>query len=299
MNVDDSLCAEMQRWLAQPPPQACHLDKLGAGSEQGRRDKAPQEPYWPYPWPEDEMVSRYGLRRLTETEAKAFPGIPLALRVFKARITRPPGVLPKAKGWVVWLAETYPGCFLVNLPGAGTLIADYHDIRWTAVPDETPVTTAAMVRAEDERLRLEAAKWRPGQVVTTPGTRLSWDCLAAWFDGWWKLNRRAHSSDRYWKEKEHIRALPLEMIAAEGEPAILYDFLTVMNSNAARPPKGLRAGHPANALVQAAHNRLAQLDAPTFRQVQLQQSLQQALSAAAADSRAARPSSEKDNLSLF
>jgi hypothetical protein len=282
MSIDDALCRQMQHWLSRQPER--------------RREK---EAHWPYPWPEAEMMARYGLRRLTPEEQAVFPGIPLALRVFKARITRPPGVLPRAKGWVVWLAETYPDCFLVQLPGAGVLIAGYHDIQWTAVPDETPATTVALVRAEDERLRLEAARWRPGQVVTTPGTRLSWNCLAAWLAGWWKLNRRRHSSKRYWQEKEHIQALPLEMIAAEGEPDTLYELITVLNSNAARPPKGLREGHPANKLVQAAHNRLAQLDAPTYRQFQLQQSVRQATAVAGDSEPAATATREPDNLALF
>jgi hypothetical protein len=113
--------------------------QLATGTEHSLR--APQSPAWPYLWSEEEMISRYGLRRLTETEAAVFPGIPLALRVFKAQLTRPPAVVPRArKGWVVWLVETYPGCFLARLPGAGTIHANHSQMEWTAVPDETPVT---------------------------------------------------------------------------------------------------------------------------------------------------------------
>jgi hypothetical protein len=119
------------------------------------------ETYWPYPLPEAEMVARYGLRRLTAEERAVFPGLRLVLRAFKARLTRPPAVLPGARtGWVVWVAETYPGCYLVRLPGGVTLLAPYHEMAWTAVPAETPSTTFQSARAMDQ-----TARWRQ----TLPG----------------------------------------------------------------------------------------------------------------------------------
>jgi len=72
----------------------------------------------PYPWPIDEMIARYNLRPLTEAERVVFPGITLACDAFKGRLKRPPTAIPRVRaGWVVWIAETYPGCFLVRLPG--------------------------------------------------------------------------------------------------------------------------------------------------------------------------------------
>ena len=127
---------------------------------------APGEPFWPYPLPEAEMAARYGLRRLTPEEQAVFPGLPLVLRVFKARLTRPPAVMPGARaGWafgelsraVVWLAETYPGNYLVRLPGGAPLLAPYHDKGWTAVADDTPPTTIASAR-RDEQMR----QWQGG-----------------------------------------------------------------------------------------------------------------------------------------
>jgi len=263
----------------------------------------PVEPTFPaYPWPDEEMIARYGLRYLTPEEQQVFPGLRLVLDVLKARLTRPPAAVPRSRtGWVVWIAETYPGQYHIRLPGGATLLAPYHDIAWEHVPVETPATTIEDIRAEEKRLQAEARKWRPGQVVTTPGTRLSWDSLAGWIAAWQKLQRRAHSSDRYWKESQHIRALPVEMIAAETDEAILYDFLDLMNRGDARPPKGMRTEHPTTPLVVAAHNRLVQLGAMPYRQYRHQQSLRRALAGPASTPTRKRPSGEEaaPHLSLF
>lgn len=255
-----------------------------------------------YPWPDEEMIARYGLRHLAPDEQQVFPSLRLALDVFKARMTRPPAAVPRARaGWVVWIAETYPGQYHVRLPGGATLLAPYHEITWERVPVETPATTIEDIRAEEKRLQAEARKWRPGQVVTTPGTRLSWDNLAGWIEGWQRLQGRAHSSDRYWKEGQHIRALPPEMIAAETDEAALYNFLDLMNTGDARPPKGMRESHPATPLVVAAHNRLAQLEATPYRQYRQQQSLRWMLANITGETTQKRPSGEEaaPHLSLF
>ena len=260
-----------------------------------------------YPWPEDEMIVRYGLRRLTPEEQQVFAGLRLALDVFKVRFIKPPAAVPRARtGWIVWVAETYPGQHHIRLPGGATLLAPYHDITWERVPVETPATTIEDIRAEglsraqsrEKRLQAEARKWRPGQVVTTPGTRLSWDSLTGWIDAWERLQRRAHSSDRYWKESQHIQALPVEMIAAEVDEIILYDFLDLMNSGDARPPKGMRAEHPTTPLVVEAHNRLVQLGAIPYRQ---QQSLRRVLVNTGSETTRKRPFGEEaaPHLSLF
>ena len=255
-----------------------------------------------YPWPEAEMIARYGLRHLTPEEQQVFPGLRLVLDVLKARLTRPPAAVPRARaGWIVWVAETYPGQYHIRLPGGATMLAPYHNIAWERVPVETPATTIEEVRAEERRLQAEARKWRPGKVITTPGTRLSWDSLAGWVAAWQKLQRRPHSSRRYWQENQHIRTLPVEMIAAEADKTILYDFLDLMNSGDARPPKGMREKHPATPLVVAAHNRLAQLGEIPYRQYRQQQSLRQILVSTGSETTRKRPSSEKAvaHLSLF
>ncbi|HUM68111.1 MAG TPA: hypothetical protein PLK31_04610 [Chloroflexota bacterium] len=252
-----------------------------------------------YPWPDEEMIARYCLHHLTPEEQQVFPGLRLALDVFKARLIKPPAAVPRVRaGWIIWVAETYPGQNHVRLPGGATLLAPYHDIIWERVPVETPATTVEDIRAEEKRLQAEARKWRPGQVITTPGTRLSWDSLAGWIAAWQQLQGRAHSSDRYWKESQHIRALPPEMIAAEGDETILYNFLDLMNTGDARPPKGMRENHPATPLVVAAHNRLAQLGATHYRQ---QQNLRRALTNTTGETTRKRPSGEEaaPHLSLF
>lgn len=265
--------------------------------------KQPVDTAFPaYPWPDEEMIARYGLRRLTPEEQQVFLGLWLALDVFKARMTKPPAAVPRARaGWVVWIAETYPGQHHIRLPGGATMLAPYHNIAWERVPVETPATTIEEVRAEERRLQAEARKWRPGQVITTPGTRLSWDSLAGWIAAWQQLQGRAHSSDRYWKESQHLRALPVEMITAETDEAILYDFLSLMSTGDARPPKGMRAEHPTTPLVVEAHNRLAQLGAVPYRQYRQQQSLRRVLVSTESETARKRPSGEEaaPHLSLF
>jgi hypothetical protein len=264
----------------------------------------------PYPWSDEEMIARYSLRQLTAEEKQVFPGLRLVLDVFKAKLIKPPSAVLRVRaGWafgelsraVVWVAETYPGCYHVRLPGAASLLVPYHDITWEHVPAETPATTVEDIRAEERWLEVEAGKWRPGQTITTPGTRLSWDSLAGWIDGWRQLQGRAHSSDRYMKESDHIRALPAEMIAAETDQTVLYDFLHLMNDDNARPPKGMRAEHPTTPLVMAAHNRLAQLETVPYRQYRQQQSLHRALARTAEKPTRKRPPGEKaaSHLSLF
>jgi hypothetical protein len=187
------------------------------------------------------------------------------------------------------------------LPGGATLLTPYHDITWERVPVETPATTIEDIQAEEKRLQAEAEKCRPGQVITTPGTRLSWDSLAGWIDAWQQLQGRPHSSRRYWQENQHLQALPVEMIAAEVDEIILYDFLDLMNSGDARPPKGMRAEHPTTPLIVEAHNRLAQLGAIPYRQYRQQQSLRRMLTSPTGASTRKRPSGEEAvaHLSLF
>lgn len=260
-----------------------------------------------YPWPEDEMIARYGLRLLVVEEQQVFPGLRLALDVFKARLIKPPAVIPRARaGWVVWVAGTYPGQYHIRLPGGAALLHPYHDMTWERVPAETPVTTIEDVRDQEKRLQAEAEKWRSGQIITTPGTRLSWDDLAGWIEAWQQLQGRPHSSTRYrsrryWQEDQHLRALPAEMIIAETDETILYDFLDFMNSGDVRPPKGMRSKHPTTPLVVATHNRLAQLGAPSYWQYRQQQSLRRTLVSPIGELTRKRPSGEKavPHLSLF
>lgn len=122
---------------------------------------ARSEPYWPYPLPPAEMVARYGLRCLTAEEKQVFPGLPLALDVFKARVTKPPATVPLARaGWIVWLAETYPGCYLVRLPGGAPLPVPYNEMSWAAVADDERVTTLATAKAMEQQRHWQTAVLR-------------------------------------------------------------------------------------------------------------------------------------------
>lgn len=99
------------------------------------------------------MIAHYGLRRLTDDEKQIFPGLCLALQIYKAALTKPPAVTPFARvGWVVWVAETYPDHYLVRLPGGATLLTPYHEMSWTVVADDIPATTpSAAKNAEQQR----------------------------------------------------------------------------------------------------------------------------------------------------
>ncbi|MEZ4641632.1 MAG: hypothetical protein R3E31_02645 [Chloroflexota bacterium] len=114
------------------------------------------KPNWPLP--EGEMIARYGLRLLTPTEQQYFPGLRLVLRIDKVLLAQPLAVVPRAKrGWVVWLAETYPGCYLVRLPGGAALPVSYNKIAWTAVSCDEPATTVSAAKAMEQQHRWQTA----------------------------------------------------------------------------------------------------------------------------------------------
>jgi hypothetical protein len=149
-----------------------------------------------------------------------------------------------------------------------------------------------------------AGTWQQGQTVKTPETRLAWNCLADWVQVWETLQRRRVSSNRYQQESNHIRALPVEMIAEETNSDTLYAFLEIMVSNAGnRPRKGEREGHPITEMVVVANNRLAQVGALPYREHRRQRGLRRTLFRTAASSRnpARRQGAEATapHLSLF
>jgi hypothetical protein len=248
-------------------------------------------------------MARYALRPLTTEERAVFPGISLACDVFKGRLLRPPSAIPGVRaGWVVWIAETYPDNYLVRLPGGANFLVPYLAATWERVSDETPVTTIEEVRMDEKRREWEVVKWRPGQVLTTPETRLTWSSLSEWLVAWNKLQNRAHSTLRYQQEAEHLRVLPLEMIEAEDDEAVLYAFLDAMHQDDAIPPRGMRQKHPTTPLVVAANNRLAELGAAPYRLYRQQQSMRRVLQqpSRTRPTRSARPdSSDGMALSLF
>ena len=114
------------------------------------------KPYWTYPLPEAEMIARYGLRCLTPDERLLFPGLRLVLQISKVQLTKPTAVMPMARaGWVVWIAETYPGHYLVRFPGGATLLAPFNEMSWTAVADDVPASTFA-----DAKIAEQQRHWR-------------------------------------------------------------------------------------------------------------------------------------------
>lgn len=160
------------------------------------------------------------------------------------------------------------------------------------------------MRLDRELLSLNAEereKWHLGQSLTTSGTRLKWSCLREWVEAWQRLQRRRHSSIRYQQEDDHIRALPIEMLAQESDPAVLYAFLEIMASGSGnRPRKGEREGDPTTAMVVAAGNRLAHLSAPPYREHRRQQALRRKLKATPDESEhSTRRHSQPSHLTLF
>jgi hypothetical protein len=128
-----------------------------------KRPSPPSEskPYWPYPLPEAEMIARYGLRRLTPDERLLFPGLRLVLQISKVQLTKPPAVMPMARaGWVVWIAETYRGHYLVRFPGGATLLAPFNEMSWTAVADDVPASTLF-----DAKIAEHQRHWRTAVLV--------------------------------------------------------------------------------------------------------------------------------------
>ena len=121
------------------------------------------------------------------------------------------------------------------------------------------------IRTEDLRRLTAAGSWRSGQVMTTPGARLSWRNLAEWMEAWKQLQRRRHSSVRYQQESDHKRALPIAMVSQETDPIVLYTFLDLMHQANVRPPRGTREEHPTTSLMVAANNRLVQLGAEPYQ----------------------------------
>lgn len=116
------------------------------------------------PLPEAEMIARYGMRQLTAEERSIFPGLKLVIQAKKVRITHAPSVLPRAKGWIVWIAETYPDWYLVRFPGGGSLIAPYNKMRWADVDQDTPATTLSSAKeAERQQCWQRAFRQNIGQ----------------------------------------------------------------------------------------------------------------------------------------
>ena len=146
------------------------------------------------------------------------------------------------------------------------------------------------------------ARWQPGQTMTTPGTLLTWRCLAGWVRAWETLQRRRVSSVRYEQESNHIAALPIEMIEHEADPAVLYAFLEILSSGSGnRPHKGEREGHRTTRMVVAAGNRLAHLGAVPHRAYRRQQSRRRKLLqiVCVEPARSSLEDTEAPHLSLF
>lgn len=162
-----------------------------------------------------------------------------------------------------------------------------------------------MPRLDPQLLSLSAKneeRWRPGQTMTTPGTRLTWRCLVGWVRAWETLHRRRVSGVRYEQEFNHIGALPIEMIEHEANPAVLFAFLEILSSGSGnRPRKGEREGDRTTRMIVAAGNRLARLGAAPYREYRRQQRQRRKLCQVASPepARSSLEDAEAPHLSLF
>jgi len=75
----------------------------------------------------------------------------------KGQLTRTLTAVPQSRaGWVVWLAELYPDCFLMRLPGGASILVTDGNTAWTPAADTVPVTTIAQAAALVQRQRWQA-----------------------------------------------------------------------------------------------------------------------------------------------
>lgn len=112
----------------------------------------------PYPWPDEEMIARYGMRYPTPAERNIFPTHRLVINVVKARIRKigkSPYVNAAGIGAIVWAVESYPGSHQFRIPNGDLLHEQLYEIEWEQAPDDMPVTTLASI--ERDRLRQQ---WR-------------------------------------------------------------------------------------------------------------------------------------------
>ena len=56
-------------------------------------------------------------------------------------------------GAVVWLTETYPHLYQMQLPGGAPVLPQRMGIQWERVPADTPLTTPASANQEKARHR--------------------------------------------------------------------------------------------------------------------------------------------------
>ncbi|MCP4422827.1 MAG: hypothetical protein GY805_39965 [Chloroflexi bacterium] len=105
-----------------------------------------------YPWSDEAMIARYGMRYATPEERRIFPRKRLVISVFKVKIAAigkspymDPGI---GIGSVVWAVEWYPGIHQFRMLDRDLLQEEYNQIVWERVPEDTLVTTEASARRE-------------------------------------------------------------------------------------------------------------------------------------------------------
>ncbi|MEM8759214.1 MAG: hypothetical protein AAGE83_02675 [Pseudomonadota bacterium] len=102
-----------------------------------------------------------------------------------------------------------------------------------------------------------------GYEYRTPRARLWWGDVAAWRAAANEIDRRRSSAPRNAALRAHAAALPLDLIAAEADPAALaaaIDLLKYGPPGLARPPRGARADAPQTSRIVALADRLEAIE---------------------------------------
>ncbi len=98
-------------------------------------------------------------------------------------------------------------------------------------------------------------------IITTPGTRLSWSTPADWMAHDCALMLRRHSAGRYKAERAHLEALAgagTWFLSQDLEELLALDGYIRLNPGRFRPAPGRRAGSPRARILDALNAAITQ-----------------------------------------
>ena len=98
----------------------------------------------------------------------------------------------------------------------------------------------------------------------TPGTRVGFYDVRSWVDGYLRIHRRPPATQRHVQLRAHVAMLTRELIAQEGEPAVLEGLRELFQDPkmGLKPARGARQGSAYELAITAVHDRLAKLRRP-------------------------------------
>ena len=98
-------------------------------------------------------------------------------------------------------------------------------------------------------------------IQRTPGTRVGFCDVRSWVDGYLRIHRRRPATQRHVQLRAHVAMLTRELIAQEGEPAVLEGLRELFQDPkmGLKPARGARQGSAYELAITAVHDRLAKL----------------------------------------